>query len=182
PKKESAEDPRVTLQEAIMRRRLEKYPGDFPAHYNLGALEMTRGKYREAAPHFQKAVSARPASASARNGLAGAFMGQGRYENAIPQLQEALRIDPVHGNARLNLAKALMHEGDLAGAASELDAFLKQKPGHADAQFALGTVYFMQHRYEQALLHLQQAARLKPEDAEIGAWPPRARDALPNKP
>jgi len=182
PKKVSAEDPRITLQEALMRRRLEKYPGDFLAHYNLGALLMTRGASREAVLLFQKAVGARPLSASARNGLAGALMAQGRNEDAIAQFREALRIDPVHTNARLNLARALMRQGDRAGAAAELDAFLKQKPDHADAQLALGTVYFAQHRYEQALLHLKQAARLEPENAEIRDWLARTQAALTGKP
>ncbi len=108
PRKESAEDPRITLQEALMRRRLEKYPGDFIAHYNLGALLMTRGASGEAVLLFQKAVGVRPLSASARNGLAGALMAQGRNQDAIAQFREALRIDPVHTNARLNLARALM--------------------------------------------------------------------------
>jgi Flp pilus assembly protein TadD len=75
-----------------------------------------------------------------------------------------------------------MRQGDPAGAAAELDAFLKQKPDHADAQLALGTLYFVQHRYEQALLHLQRAARLKPEDAEIRDWLARTQAALAGKP
>ncbi len=36
-------DQRMDLQEAIMQRRLEKYPADFSAHFNLGALLLTRG-------------------------------------------------------------------------------------------------------------------------------------------
>jgi Flp pilus assembly protein TadD/mono/diheme cytochrome c family protein len=181
PRKESAEDPRITLQEALMRRRLEKYPGDFIAHYNLGALLMTRGASGEAVLLFQKAVGVRPLSASARNGLAGALMAQGRNQDAIAQFREALRIDPVHTNARLNLARALMREGDLAGAAAELDTFLKQKPDHADAQLALGTVYFMQHRNEEALLRLQQASRLEPGNPEIRDWLARTQAALAGK-
>jgi cytochrome c-type biogenesis protein CcmH/NrfG len=70
----------------------------------------------------------------------------------------------------------------MSGAAAELDAFLKQKPDHADAQFALGTVYIAQHRYEQALLHLQHAARLEPENPEIKDWLARAQAALAGKP
>ena len=143
---------------------------------------MTRGASREALLLFQKAVSVRPLSASARNGLAGALMAQGWNEDAIAQFREALRIDPVHTNARLNLARALMRRGDLAGAAAELDAFLEQNPDHAGAQLALGTVFFVQHRYEQALLHFQQAARLEPENAEIRDWLARTRAALTGKP
>jgi hypothetical protein len=44
PKSTSQEDPRLALQEAVMRRRLEKYPADFLAHYNLAALLQLRGK------------------------------------------------------------------------------------------------------------------------------------------
>ncbi len=35
-------DQRAVLQEAIMNRRLEKYPADFSAHFNLGALFLSR--------------------------------------------------------------------------------------------------------------------------------------------
>ena len=67
----------------------------------------------------------------------------------------------------MNLARALRAKGDLSGAAVELDAFLKQKPDNADAQSALGLVYFVQGRHEEALPHFREAARLQPEDADI---------------
>jgi len=167
PEKESEEDPRVALQEALMRRRLEKYPGDFMAHCNLGALFASRGEYREAVANFEQAVRKEPSSATGRNGLGAGLLALGRVDDAIRELRESLRIDPVHSNARLNLARALMAKGDLASATSELDAFLKQKPSDADAQAGLGTVYLMQHRYDEALPHLQEAVRLRPEDADI---------------
>jgi Flp pilus assembly protein TadD len=167
PEKESGEDPRVALQAALMRRRLEKYPGDFMAHCNLGALAASRGEYREAVANFEQAVRKEPSSATGRNGLGAGLLALGRVDDAIRELRESLRIDPVHSNARLNLARALMAKGDLASATFELEAFLKQKPSDADAQAALGTVYLMQRRYDEALPHLQEAVRLKPEDADI---------------
>jgi Flp pilus assembly protein TadD len=166
PRKESAEDPRIALQEALMRRRLEKYPGDFIAHSNLGALLAARGNFGEAISNFEKALRIEPASATARNGLGAGFLAEGRFDEAIRELNEALRLDPAHPNARLNLARALKAKGDLAGAAAELDTFLKQRPDHADAQAALGLVYFGQGRYDEALPHFEQAVRLKPEDAD----------------
>jgi Flp pilus assembly protein TadD len=48
-----------------------------------------------------------------------------------------------------------------------LDVLLKQKPNDADAQAGLAMVYFMQHRYDEALPHFQEAVRLRPEDADI---------------
>jgi Flp pilus assembly protein TadD/mono/diheme cytochrome c family protein len=167
PQKESEEDPRVILQEALMRRRLEKYPGDFVAHCNLGALLITRRNYREAISNFEQALRTQPASATARNGLGAGLLAEGRFDEAVRELREALRIDPGHLNAHLNLAKALARKGDLTGAAAELNAFLKQKPDNPDAQAALGHIYFMQRRYDEALPHFQEAVRLRPQDADF---------------
>jgi Flp pilus assembly protein TadD len=167
PKKESEEDPRVGLQEAVMQRRLEKYPGDFVAHCNLGALYTARGKFGEAVSHFEQALRIQPGSATARNGLGAGLLAEGRVDDAIRELRETLRVDPAHFNTRWNLSKALVRKGDLAGATAELDALLRQKPNDADAQAGLAMVYFMQQRYDEALPHFQEAVRLRPEDADI---------------
>jgi tetratricopeptide (TPR) repeat protein len=167
PKKESEEDPRVDLQEAVMQRRLEKYPGDFVANCNLGALYATRGKFHEAVSHFEQALRAQPGSATARNGLGAGLLAEGRVDDAIRELRETLRVDPAHLNARWNLSKALVRKGDLSGAGVELDAILRQKSNDADAQYGLAMVYFMQQRYDDALPHFQEAVRLRPENADI---------------
>ncbi len=167
PKQASEEDPRVGLQEAMMQRRLEKYPGDFAANCNLGALYTTRGKFGDAISHFEQALRVQPRSATARNGLGAGLLANGRVDDAIRELRETLRMDPAHLNARWNLSKALVRKGDLIGASTELDALLKHKPNDADAQAGLAMVYFMQQRYDDALPHFQEAVRLRPEDADI---------------
>ena len=170
PQKQSAEDPRVALQEALMRRRLEKYPGDFTAQCNLGELSLMRGQFRQAVSDFEQALQTEPKSATARSGLGASLLALGHYQQAIRELEEALRIDPAYVNARLNLARALGAKGDLAGATAELETVLKQKPNNAEAQSGLGFVYFTQRRYDQALLHYQEAARLRPEDADVQTY------------
>ena len=167
PRKETEEDPRVPLQDAVMRRRLEKYPGDFAALCNLGALDAMRARYAEAVSYLEQAVRVQPSSATARNGLGASLLAEGRVEDATRELREALRLDPAHINARWNLSKALVRKSDLAGAAAELVALLRQKPDHADAQAGLAMVYFMQQRYDDALPHFQEAARLRPGDPDI---------------
>ena len=167
PKKEGQEDPRVILQEAVMRRRLDKYPGDFAARCNLGALETMQGKYDAAVSDFRQAVSVRPASATAHGGLGASMVATGRIDDGIQELKETLRLDPTHANARWNLAKALIAKQDLTGAAGELETLLRLKPQNVDAQYGLGLVYFMQNRYTDARPHLEEAARLKPDDPGI---------------
>jgi len=167
PKPEPGGDGRPALQEAVMRRRLEKYPGDFVAQCNLGALLAMQGRYGESSSYFEQALRAEPSSATARNGLGADLLAQNRVADAIRELREALRLDPRHLNARWNLAKALVRQGNSAGAASELETYLKQKPGNADVQAGLGMIYFLQQRYDDALPHFQEAARLRPEDSDI---------------
>jgi Flp pilus assembly protein TadD len=167
PNKETQQDPRMQLQAAIMRRRLEKYPGDFVAHCNLGALETIEGDYRDAVSDFEQAVEVQPASATAHSGLGASLVAVGRTDDGIRELKETLRIDPAHINARWNLAKGLLAKQDLSGAAAELETLLSQKPRNVDAQYGLGLVYVMQNRYANALPHFQEAARLRPGDAGI---------------
>ena len=52
-------DPRLVLQQALMRRRIEKYPADFEAHFNLGAALQAAGKPDQALPFLRKAVAIR---------------------------------------------------------------------------------------------------------------------------
>ncbi len=166
---QSQEDPRFALQEAVMRRRLEKYPADFLARYNLAALLQLRGKLDEAISCYQDALKIEPSNPTARNSLAAALLMNDRLPDAIQQLRETLRLDPAYLNARYNLAKALAASGDLEGAAAEYSAFLKAKPDDAGAQAGLASVYFIQRKYGEALPHFQKAARLNPNDADVQA-------------
>ena len=166
PKPEAPADARPVLQEAVMLRRLEKYPGDFVANCNLGALFSMQGRYRDSASHFEQAIAAQPSSATAHNGLGADLLAENDLPGAVRELRDALRLDPQHLNARWNLAKALMKQGDAAGAANELETYLKQKPGNADVQIGLGMIYFLEKRYDDALPHFREAVRLRPNDAE----------------
>lgn len=159
-------DPRYLLQEAVMLRRLEKYPDDFVAHCNLGSLLEMSAEYQEAMAHFERALRIAPASATARTGLGGAYLGSGRLDESVREFKAALRNDPLHRNARWNLAQALMKKGDPNSAADELEALLRSNPDDFDAHVSVGTVYFFQHRYDAALPHYRQAVRLRPSDVE----------------
>jgi Flp pilus assembly protein TadD len=159
-------DPRLTIQEAVMRRRLQKYPGDFLAEYNLGALLQMRGQYGEAAALYRTALRAEPKNVTAHNSLAAALLLEDDMKGAIVELREALRLDPGYLNARYNLARALGMSGELAEAREAYEAFLKDKPDDAGAQAGLGTIEFKERHYAEALRHFREAARLDPQNAD----------------
>ena len=55
-----AKDDRLTLHRAIMRRRMEKYPADFLAHYNLGAALQSLGQHHEPIQCLETGLKMRP--------------------------------------------------------------------------------------------------------------------------
>src|SRR4029079_10214359 len=61
---------RLTLQEALMRARLVKYPGDFVALANLGSVLESQGRLDEAIACLPQAVSAPTRTHTGRETLA----------------------------------------------------------------------------------------------------------------
>jgi hypothetical protein len=57
----------------MSRQRLEKYPDDFNATYNIGDILLNRGKAVDAIPYFQAAPKANRVSVTAATELGGSF-------------------------------------------------------------------------------------------------------------
>jgi len=167
PRENAQRDPRKTLQEALMQRRLEKYPSDFVANFNLGALLQLDGSDQKALVYFGRALGVRPESAVARNDLAVSLMMLGRLEDAVRELRTILEREPAYANARYNLARALAAQGDSEAALSVFAAYVQDYPQDSQARVHLSSLYIARRRYAEALPHLEEAARLKPDDADI---------------
>ena len=165
----SGDDPRWALQEAVMRHRLEKYPHDFLAEYNLGAFLQSRNRLDEALEAYRFAIRTQPDSAAAHNSAGGVLLEQGQLPAAIAEFRTALASDAGYLNARYNLARALAFQGDLAAATTEYRIFLKDRPEDSEAQAGLGTVFFRQKNLTEALQHFQIAAHLDPANAQLQA-------------
>jgi tetratricopeptide (TPR) repeat protein len=160
---------RMLLQEAVMRRRLEKYPDDFLAHYNLGALLQAEGKLDDAVPMYKTALREDPNSATAHNSLATALLEQDNLPDAITELRKALDCDPSYVSAHYNLARALAASGSLPQSVGEFEAVLKAQPDDAAANAGLGTVEYRLHAYTSSLKHLKTAVQYNPSDANLQA-------------
>jgi len=168
------QDQRMQLQEAIMRRRLEKYPGDFSAHFNLGSLLLTRGDATGAIPYFEKALQVHPRNAPARNELGAAFLSQSKTAEAIEQFQIALDGDPGYADARYNLANALASEQKWELAATQFRKILQENPQDQKARDHLLEVLSMwahdllaANKLEEVVLCYREAIGLQPRDATL---------------
>ena len=169
-----AGDRRMELQEAIMRHRLDKYPGDFSAHFNLGALELARGNAAQATSDLRAAVEARPDQPVALNTLGAALMTSGKAGDAASLFERALRANPLYTNARYNLANALAERQQWEQASTELRQVLSESPDDPGAREHLGEVLRLwgnetaaAGRLADAAAHYREALRFRQNDAEL---------------
>ncbi len=159
---ESDEDPRKTLLEAFARHRVEKNPGDFEAHYNLGAMLQARGQLDEAIAEYSRAVALHPNDATANNSLGGALLAAGRTGDAIARFHIALDTRPDYFDAHYNLGNALIATNDFPGAIEQFRAAVRLRPEDADAEANLGGALAESGQYAEAKTHLERALQINP--------------------
>lgn len=167
PKRDDGDDPRLLLQQALMLRRIEKYPADFIAHFNLGAALQALGKHQEALPYLSQAVRIRPSNATAHNNLAVSLLVAERFDEAIREFRESLKLDPNYHNARFNLARSLSGKGDAAGALGEFLTYLKAIPDDVQAHELTGRIYVSMGNVAESIPHFRKAVELEPNDSAL---------------
>lgn len=127
-------DHRRPVQEALMRHRLEKYPDDFSAHLNLGALLLSRLDAQDAVSMLEAAVRIDPARPEAHDMLGSAMQALGRFSDALNEFRLALRVQPDYIDARYNLALALAKSGKLDEAVDNFRLVIAAFPNSARLQ------------------------------------------------
>ncbi len=167
-------DQRPLLQEAIMSRRLEKYPADFSAHFNLGALSLSRKDTPSAIAHLEAALRVEPEQPAALNTFGVALEADGKLDAAIEQFRHVLRIRPDDASARYNLANTLAANGNLEEAAVNFRQFLAAAPGDAaarqhlvDVLTELGNSAASAGRLDAAAQTYRELVALEPGDADV---------------
>ena len=157
---------RWALQESFMRRRLEKYPGDFMAHANLGAALEARGRAAEAAEQYRAALRARPDSAAARNNLGAALQSVGNLEGAIAEYRRAVQAEPDYVNARHNLGSALVLKGAFAEAVPHFREAVRLSPADVIARNNLGGALLQTGHTAEAIAELRRAVATDPRSLD----------------
>jgi Tfp pilus assembly protein PilF/mono/diheme cytochrome c family protein len=158
-------DPRMALQEALARHNVEKNPGDFEAHYNLGSMLQARDDLDEAIREYQQAVNLRPDDATGNNALGAALLAQGNPARGAEFLRKAIQVRTDYFDAHYNLAFALAGQNDFAGATKEFQLALQLRPDDAGAEANLGVALAQMGRYGEAKAHLERALEIDPEQS-----------------
>jgi tetratricopeptide (TPR) repeat protein len=167
-------DHRAELEEDMMRGRLQKYPDDFTANYNLGDVLLNKGDAAAAVPHFTKAVQADPHNVVAASELGVALFSAARSAEAEEQLKKAIEIDRNYTDARFNLASVEASNGKFQAAAEDFAQVLKERPDDARAAQHLGEVMILwgdqlakSGNDTDAVLRYRDALARRPNDKEL---------------
>src|SRR5205085_1281895 len=136
-------DQRAALQEGLMRQRLEKYPDDFTANFNVGDMLMNRQDAAGAVPYFEAAVRSNPISIVANTELGLALFAAGKLPEAEDQLKRAVALAPAYADARYDLASVQAARGNWDDAASEFKRVLGLRPDDAKARQHLAEALYL---------------------------------------
>src|SRR5206468_8333829 len=144
-----------------LRKLVEKKPDDAFAHYELGCALVKTGKWDEAAPHFETAVSQMSGSAMMHFYLALVYQRTSRLSDAMKEFQNALRLDPNNFPANLLLGRMFVMQQK---AADGLPYLKKAATLHLDAidpHRILADAYTQLGRQSDANQEVMEADRIR---------------------
>ncbi len=164
----------AVLQEALMRHRLENDPANAAAHFNLGALLLSRKDTASAIGHLRDALQLDPEQPMALNDLGAALQSEGKLDEALEQFQHALRIEPGYTSAQFNMANTLAAQGKLDEAAANFQQVLAADPGDAAAReqfiailIRAGNAAAAEGRLSAAAASYRELVAQRPTDADL---------------
>jgi tetratricopeptide (TPR) repeat protein len=158
-------DPRMPLQEAMARHKIERDAGDFSAQYNLGAMLQTRGEIAEALEHYTIAVQLRPEDPIANNALGGVLLATGKIDDAIAYLKNSLRMRPDNFDAHYNLGNAFASQEKFTEAEKEFREAVTLNPDDSNAEGNLGGALAAAGKLSESKPHLERALKLDPNNS-----------------
>jgi tetratricopeptide (TPR) repeat protein len=138
------------------------------AHFGLGYLLWTQGKYEDAAPEFQAELANVPENVQALAYLADSQMQLGRGEAARPLIERAIRLDSAMELPHLDLGILNADAGRREEALDELKMAAKLNPNDVNAHWRLARLYQAMGRKDEAKVEFDKTSSLhKTENATI---------------
>lgn len=143
---------------AIAQAASDANPRNVNALLVRAQIEAESGDLKAAAAWLDKALAVAPDNAPAHLALAELAARRGDLDAAARSLEDLRRRDPQSADARLKLAALYMRQRDTRRTqevVAELTTLAKDQP---QVMNALGTLYFDNGRYDEALQRFQSAA------------------------
>jgi tetratricopeptide (TPR) repeat protein len=151
------------FEEAVTLR-----PNYFKAREFLGNVLLEQGHPAEAALQLRESVQLNPDDAQAHNNLGDALRQSSDDSGAMDQFEAALRLRPNFPEAHNNMGCVLERiPGREQDAVAQFDEAIRDKPAFYQAHFNLAATLLALGQIDEAILHYQEAASLKPDDPTL---------------
>jgi len=145
---------------------IDKYPGIFLAHNNMGIILFQQGKIDEAISHYHQALLIMPSFTTAHFNLGIALARSGDWQGARDHYQQAILLNPDFAGARLNLGKILSERGNQEEAEFHYREAIRIDPNLALAHYNLANILHRQGDFREAVSHYRRALDLQPDYRE----------------
>ena len=179
-------------------RAIKLAPDIAELHFGLANAMQRLGRFEDAVSHYQRAIALKTDLPGIHADLARALGALGRWQEALPNVQQAVRLAPNAANAHHAMGFTLWNLEHDQEALASFDKALALDPRHVEAAMARGVLLHELGRLEEsrdqlarvialspsktaAYLHLSEAKRFAPGDAEIAAME-RLLPRLANQP
>ena len=141
---------------------------NYLAYNDLALVLADKGDTKAAIENYQKAIAVNPNYHNAYYNLGLIYLAKKDYQQAITQFNKIIELPYNEGNfsAYNGLCYSLGQENKFAEAISNCELAIKIKPKDDNIYDTLGTVYFTQKDYNNALLNYQTAINLNPDNSE----------------
>jgi tetratricopeptide (TPR) repeat protein len=156
------------VAEQAYRRALAVTPNSSAAVAGLAHLLLKEKKYADAEPLLKAALGRDPDDPALNAQYAALLAEQGRSREAIPPLEKLHQLEPNDRSIAEMLADGYAQAGDTEKADAAYAQLLAETPNDPELELARGQVLIRERKYAEALVLLQNAAKLRQNDPD--AW------------
>jgi tetratricopeptide (TPR) repeat protein len=151
---------------ALYTATLQKNPGCWMAHYNLGIVLSGQGEADQAIDHYKQAVALRPDYAEAHYNLGRLLVEQGQFDDAIAHYERAAAINPADAEAQNNLGVTLFGMGRADDAIAHYQKALEIRPDYAEASCNLASALIAKGDFDGAIARYTACLTAMPDQEE----------------
>jgi protein O-mannosyl-transferase len=145
---------------ALYTDTIEKNPGCWMAHFNLGNALVQAGRNQDAAVQFAATVKLRPECAEAHNNLGKCLAASGQRTSAIHEFAVTVALLPENAGAHYNLAGLQFESGLFSEAAEHYRIAVRKNPEWMEAWMNLAVAYSQLHQDAEARFSAGRALQL----------------------
>jgi tetratricopeptide (TPR) repeat protein len=152
--------------EAIFSQLAAARPLDSEAEMGLAAALEDQGEREDAERSYRRAIEIDPGYWRAHNAFGSFLLRAGRIEESIAEYRKSASLVPENASAINNLGAALLMDGQLEAATRTFETSLAVEPTRS-AYANLGTLYYYQGRFPDAVAQYERAEALASADHSV---------------